>query len=128
MEQKRNFPPGEIDYEMLKKMDPVTLKKITDEWADIVHGGIADPKNKKKLFPKSMAQNSDEFKMLGNLHKVNRVVDYYPQDERAEFSTKPQNFSGKLEYEDEDSGYFTGARVPSNLVGESYKQVRHHQD
>jgi len=55
MEQKRNFPPGEIDYEMLKKMDPVTLKKITDEWADIVHGGIADPKNKKKLFPKSMA-------------------------------------------------------------------------
>ena len=45
---------GEIDYEMIKRMDPVSLKKITDEYADIVHGGIVDPKNKKKLFENNM--------------------------------------------------------------------------
>jgi hypothetical protein len=111
---------------MIAKMDPVTLNKINEEYADLVHGGSTDPKNKKKLFSKNMTENSEEFKQLGNLHKENRVTDYYPQDVKADFSTKPKNFMGKTDY-DED-GYFTGARQPTNLVGESYKQVRHTQD
>ena len=33
--------------------------------------------------------NSDEYKNLGNLHKDGRVVEYFPQDDKYEFSTKP---------------------------------------
>lgn len=43
-------------------MDPLTLKRITDEFTEIVHGGIPNAKNKKKLYEKNMAMNSEEFK------------------------------------------------------------------
>ena len=35
-------------------------------------------------------ENSDEYKQLGPLHRENRVFKYFPQDEKEEFSTKPQ--------------------------------------
>jgi hypothetical protein len=44
----------------------------------------------KKMYAFNQFSNSDEYKNLGNLHKDKRVVEYFPQDDRLEFSTKPQ--------------------------------------
>ena len=35
-------------------------------------------------------ENSDEYKQLGTLHRENRIFKYFPQDEKDEFSSKPQ--------------------------------------
>ena len=43
----------------------------------------------KKMFSFNYHANSEEYKNLGNLHKDKRVMEYYPQDDRLEFSTKP---------------------------------------
>lgn len=45
--------------------------------------------SKKKMFAFNYHDNSDDFKNLGNLHRENRTVAYFPQDEKHEFSTRP---------------------------------------
>lgn len=37
-----------------------------------------------------MTECSEEFKQLGNLAKDNRVVEYYPQDDKRVFTTRPK--------------------------------------
>ena len=84
----------------------------------------------KRLYSFNQHSNSDEYKNLGTLHKDKRVVEYYPQDERLEFSTKPQ-IMGKGPPTGSESGYNyeTGGlsytqRVPQNLLGPHAKAER----
>ena len=41
------------------------------------------------MFEFNYHSNSDEYKNLGNLHRDKRVIEYFPQDDKLEFSTKP---------------------------------------
>jgi len=68
---------------------------------------------------------------LGTLHKDKRVVDYYPQDERLEFSTRPQIMGkggppapGEPDYNYETGGLSYTQRVPQNLLGSHAKAER----
>lgn len=86
----------------------------------------------KRLYSFNQHSNSDEYKNLGTLHKDKRVVEYYPQDERLEFSTKPQ-IMGKQPsvqsapsdgYNYETGGLSYSQRVPQNLLGPHAKAER----
>ena len=55
--------------------------------------GTAFLRRGKKLFKANMAENSEEFKQLGNLHKDQRQADYYPQDDSRHFGSKPRGFT-----------------------------------
>ena len=86
----------------------------------------------KRLYSFNQHSNSDEYKNLGTLHKDKRVVEYYPQDERLEFSTRPQimgkpNATGsdsKSGYNYETGGLSYSQRVPQNLLGPHAKAER----
>lgn len=81
----------------------------------------------KKMFSFNYHSNSEEYKNLGNLHREKRVVEYFPQDDKLEFSTKPQ-ILGKQEgqpgYDYETGGLSYSQRVPKNLVGDKLRQGR----
>ena len=47
-------------------------------------------KANKRMYAFNYHDNSDDYKNLGTLHKENRTVEYYPQDEKEDFTTKPQ--------------------------------------
>ena len=47
-------------------------------------------KTNKRMYSFNYHDNSDDYKNLGQLHMDNRTVDYYPQDEKVDFSSKPQ--------------------------------------
>lgn len=118
---------------MLKQLnvgDGLT-KEQQEELENIANGEVAiQAKRGKKLFRDNMAENSDEFKQLGTLHRDGRVINYYPQDAKANFSSKPQNVRTEdfvPEYHP-DFGYFSQSRVPQNLVGDTFKQVRLNTD
>jgi len=42
------------------------------------------------MYEYNMHQNSEDFKNMGSMHRERRTVEYYPQDEKHDFSTKPQ--------------------------------------
>ena len=76
--------------------------------------------------------NSDEYKNLGNLHKDKRVIEYFPQDEKLEFSTRPQ-IMGKEKttqpaYDYESGGLSFTQRVPKHAVGDSLRTGRKETD
>jgi hypothetical protein len=72
-----------------------------------------------------MRENSDEFKQLGTLTKEKRIIDYYPQDDKAVFTTKPKNMTRQ---QMEEFQILMNDRVPSNLVGNTLRQVRQNTD
>lgn len=86
--------------------------------------GTAFLRRGKKLFKANMAENSEEFKQLGNLHKDQRQADYYPQDDSRHFGSKPRGFTKQ------DLAYdcLMENRVPDNLVGKTLKEVRYNTD
>ena len=47
-------------------------------------------KTAKRTYAFNYHDNSDDYKNLGTLHKENRTVEYFPQDEKEDFTTKPQ--------------------------------------
>ena len=76
-----------------------------------------------------MHSNSDEYKNLGTLHKDKRTVEYFPQDERMEFSTRPQIMGREKGgvppgYNFQEGGLSYQQRVPDNLVGENLRSGR----
>jgi DUF438 domain-containing protein len=74
---------------------------------ELAMGGIdVGDKRGKRLYKNNMAENSEAFKQLGNLHRERRQVEYFPQDDKANFSSKPQIISGK-DFDTEGSGYFS---------------------
>jgi hypothetical protein len=81
------------------------------------------------MFAFNYHSNSDEYKNLGNLHKEKRVIEYFPQDDKLEFSTKPQ-IMGKKEkkYDFETGGLSYTQRVPRNLVGADFRTGRKETD
>jgi hypothetical protein len=82
--------PVDIDYMVLNNLNPVELNKILEENKE----ELMEEKNKnllthKKLFTKTSHHNSEDFKELGNLHKDNRAVEYFPGEDRHHFASKP---------------------------------------
>tara|TARA_B110000503_G_C7021586_1_gene360015 strand:+ start:232 stop:648 length:417 start_codon:yes stop_codon:yes gene_type:complete len=95
---------------------------------------VVDRTNK-RLYSFNQHSNSDEYKNLGTLHKDKRVVEYYPQDDKQEFSTKPQILgkSDGASRKQDDYSYETGGlsysqRVPQHLIGHQASNVRQHVD
>jgi hypothetical protein len=87
--------PVDLDFEVLNNLNPVELNKILDDNKEEMMG--VDPKHKsllthKKQYLKTNAHNSEDFKELGNLHKDQRAVEYFPGEDRHAFESKPQNF------------------------------------
>ena len=88
--------PVDLDYEVLNNLNPVELNKILDENKEEMMAGEAKQKRlltNKKLFEKTSHHNSEDFKELGNLHKDQRAVEYFPGDDRHSFESKPINFA-----------------------------------
>mmetsp|Transcript_24630 Transcript_24630/g.38273 ORF Transcript_24630/g.38273 Transcript_24630/m.38273 type:complete len:99 (+) Transcript_24630:832-1128(+) len=77
----------------------------------------------KKMFSFNYHSNSEDYKNLGNLHREKRVVEYFPQDDKLEFSTKPQ-ILGKEQYNYETGGLSYSQRVPKNLIGDKLRADR----
>ena len=86
------------------------------------------------MFAFNYHANSEEYKNLGNLHKDKRVIEYYPQDDKLEFSTKPQILgkpdkqNGAANYDFETGGLSYSQRVPHNLVGDNLRSGRKETD
>ena len=77
-----------IDFDELQNLDPAQISAILEQ-SGIAGQSTGDPKNKKRMFSFNYHDNSDDYKNLGTLHRENRTVDYFPQDEKQDFSTKP---------------------------------------
>lgn len=71
----------ELGYEMLKKMKlGEGLSKEQQEMLEkMASGGIdIETRGGKKLFRDNMAENSNDFKQLGTLHREQRSLEYVP--------------------------------------------------
>lgn len=99
-------------------------KAQQEELEAMIVGGLQGDaaKRGKKLFKDNMTENSIEFKGLGTLHKDGRAMDYAPQDTRLMFSSRPQHVQN--EDTNREFGYFSQNRVPANLIGDTFKEVR----
>ena len=78
-----------MNLEDLKNIDPNQLTSLLEN-SQIPFKSKTIDRTNKKMFSFNYHANSEEYKNLGNLHKDKRVMEYYPQDDRLEFSTKPQ--------------------------------------
>lgn len=118
----------DVDYNVLRNMNPVELNKILQENKEVlaVGGGLKTQLlSKKKLFNDTQFQNSEEFKALGNMSTENRVINYFPQDDKNNFGTRPVIFN---KYDFGEGGLSLQHRIPDNLIGESLKAVRENTD
>jgi len=77
-----------MNLEDLKNIDPNQLTSLLEN-SQIPFKSKTIDRTNKKMFSFNYHANSEEYKNLGNLHKDKRVMEYYPQDDRLEFSTKP---------------------------------------
>ena len=77
-----------MNLEDLKNIDPNQLTSLLEN-SQIPFKSKTIDRTNKKMFSFNYHANSEEYKNLGNLHKDKRVMEYYPQDHRLEFSTKP---------------------------------------
>lgn len=71
----------EIDYGIIENMDPFNLSQLKllgepDELSAGLHH--VHVHTNKRLYPYHYHQNSEDYKNLGNLHKENRTIEYYP--------------------------------------------------
>jgi len=77
-----------INLEDLRNVDVDQINKLLENTQIPFKSKTIDRTNK-KMFSFNYHANSEEYKNLGNMHKDKRVVEYFPQDDRLEFSTKP---------------------------------------
>lgn len=108
--QEREAPTKEM-IEMLKQLNigQGLTQAQQEELEAIVTGGLpVDAKRGKKLFKDNMVENSVEFKGLGTLHTEGRAINYAPQDNKLNFSSRPQNVQ-KEDYmqANPEFGYFS---------------------
>ena len=115
--------------EDLQNMDADQINLLLDQnGLEIPYQSKTVDRTNKKMFSFNYHSNSDEYKNLGNLHREKRVVEYFPQDDKLEFSTKPQ-ILGKQEnggrpYNYEVGGLSYSHRIPKNLIGDKLRQGR----
>lgn len=67
------------------------------------------------------------------MHKDKRVIEYFPQDDKLEFSTRPQIMGREKKtltgtYDFEAGGQSFTHRVPTNLVGDNLRTGRKDTD
>ena len=79
-----------IDFENLKDFDGEQINQILDHSAlEVPYQSKPHDRTNKRMYTFNYHSNSDEYKNLGNLHAEKRVVKYYPQDDKMDFTTKP---------------------------------------
>ena len=82
----------------------------------------------KRMYQFNYHQNSDDYKNLGTLHKEKRTVDYFPQDHKQDFSTKPQILGTgdavNQDYDFSSSGMEYAQRERKNLIGNDLRTNR----
>ena len=87
-ENKDEEAPAEVDYGMIENMNPYDLQQLKnlgeqeEESAGLYHVPI---QTNKRLYPFHYHQNSEDYKNLGNMHRENRTIEYYPQDQKPQF-------------------------------------------
>ena len=88
----------QIDFEELEGLDPEQISRMLDQSGLylVPHRDGAAGKSAKRQYAFNYHDNSDDYKNMGTLHKENRTVEYYPQDEKQDFSTKPQIMGREL--------------------------------
>ena len=81
----------EIDFDSLQNLDPMQISQILDECGLFLvpHREHGLDKTSKRMYAFNYHDNSDDYKNLGTLHRDNRTVEYFPQDEAHDFSTRP---------------------------------------
>ena len=80
-----------INLEDLQNIDINQINSLLDKnGGQIPYQSKTIDRTNKKMFQFNYHSNSDEYKNLGNLHKDKRVIEYFPQDDKLEFSTRPQ--------------------------------------
>jgi len=78
-----------ITLDDLLNMEEDQLNDIFDSnEAQIPFKSRVVDRTNKRMFSYNQHSNSEEYKSLGNLHREKRVIEYFPQDDRAEFSPK----------------------------------------
>jgi hypothetical protein len=90
LSQKQRDFLDNITVDDLQQLSDEQIKEILDQ------SGIQVPfmskvmdRTNKKMFKFNYHMNSEEFKDLGNLHRERRILDFLPQDEKIDFSSKP---------------------------------------
>lgn len=119
-----------INLEDLQNIELKQINQLLDQnGSQIPYQSKTIDRTNKKMFSFNYHSNSDEYKNLGNLHKDKRVMEYYPQDDKLEFSTRPQILGRKERgYDFEQGGLSYTQRVPRNLVGENLRSGRMETD
>lgn len=88
----------DIDFDSLQNLDPVQISQILDETGLFLvpHEKTGLDRTSKRMYAFNYHDNSDDYKNLGTLHRDNRTVEYFPQDEAQDFSTRPQIMGREL--------------------------------
>ena len=122
-----------INLEDLQNIDINQINALLDKnGGQIPFQSKTLDRTNKKMFQFNYHSNSDEYKNLGNLHKDKRVIEYFPQDDKLEFSTRPQIMGREKKtlpgYDFETGGQSFTHRVPTNLVGDNLRSGRKETD
>ena len=118
-----------INFDDLQNLDPEYINEILDQSGmQIPYKSKTIDRTNKRMYSFNYHQNSDDYKNLGTLHKEKRTVDYFPQDHKQDFSTKPQILgTGDVVNQDYDfsqSGVAYSQKKPKNLTGNDLRANR----
>lgn len=119
-----------INLEDLQNIDLKQINNLLDSnGVQIPFQSKTIDRTNKRMYSFNYHANSDEYKNLGNLHKEKRVIEYFPQDDKLEFSTRPQIMGrNEKKYNYETGGLSYSQRIPKNLVGENLRTGRKETD
>lgn len=114
-----------INFDDLQNLDPDYVNQILDQSGlQVPYKSKTVDRTNKRMYQFNYHENSDDYKNLGTLHREKRTVDYFPQDAKQEFSTKPQilgrNDAVLRDYDFSQGGLSYSQRNPNtkNLIGE----------
>jgi hypothetical protein len=111
-----------ISLDDLKGMEEEQIAAILDlNGIEVPFMSKVLDRTNKKMFQFNMHSNSDEFKNLGNLHRERRVVEFFPQDDKMNFSTKPQIQTNEAKAEIDKQSQIS---LKKHLVGEELRRNR----
>ena len=122
-----------INFDDLQNLDPEYINEILDQSGmQIPYKSKTIDRTNKRMYSFNYHQNSDDYKNLGTLHKDKRTVDYFPQDQKQDFSTKPQILgTGDVvpeDYDFQESSLQYNNRKPKNSIGNELRTNRGEAD